>query len=43
MNIFLGYFLNGHGGTDRQYDPMPDQWKIERFFAGIGVSYRFGK
>jgi hypothetical protein len=42
MNIFLGYFLNGHGGTNRQYDPTPDQWKIERFFAGIGISYRFG-
>jgi len=41
FNIFSGSFLNGSGGADRQRDPKPDQWKIESFFAGIGITYEF--
>ncbi len=43
LNIFLGYFVNGRGAGDRQFDIKPDQWRIENFFAGIGVTYQFAE
>jgi hypothetical protein len=41
LNIFFGSFLNGLQGGDRQLDQKPEIWRIERFFAGIKLSYRF--
>ncbi len=41
LNIFFGSFLNGLQGGDRQLDQKPETWRIERFFAGINLYYRF--
>ena len=41
VKFFIGSFLNGMQGGNRQFDQKPELWRIERFYAGINFSYRF--
>jgi hypothetical protein len=41
FKFFIGSFLNGMQGGNRQFDQKPELWRIERFYAGINFSYRF--
>lgn len=41
VNLFFGSFLNGLQGGNRQLDQKPEIWRIERFFAGINLGYKF--
>jgi hypothetical protein len=39
--FFLGGFLNGREAGNRQFDYKPEVWRIERFYMGINLSYKF--